>query len=78
MATNFNPEPNRYEGRHDRPAHRLGLTGPILLIALGIMFLVGQFVPEWGVGKTWPVILIIVGIARLIESSWGGRSTSGR
>jgi hypothetical protein len=77
MATNFNPEPNRFEGKHDRPAQRLGLTGPILLIALGIMFLVGQFVPEWGVGKTWPVILIIVGLARLIESSWGGRSTTG-
>lgn len=77
MATNFNPDQNRYESKPDRRTQRLGLTGPILLIALGIMFLVGQFVPEWGVGKTWPVILIIVGLARLIESSWGGRSTTG-
>lgn len=75
MAAQLNSEQNRYESRHDRRAGRLGLTGPILLIALGVMFLVGQFVPEWGVGKTWPVILIVIGLARLIDSSWGARST---
>lgn len=77
MATNFNPEQNRSESGHDRRSRRLGLTGPVLLIALGIMFLVGQFVPEWGVGRTWPVILIVIGLARLIESSWGARSNHG-
>lgn len=78
MATHLNSEPNRYENRRARRARRLGLTGPILLIALGVMFLVGQFVPEWGVGKTWPVILIVIGLARLIESAWGAGSTSPR
>lgn len=76
MATHLNTEQNRYENSRARRARRLGLTGPILLIALGVMFLVGQFIPEWGVEKTWPVILIVIGLARLIESSWGARSTS--
>lgn len=76
MATQLNSEQNRHENRRARRSRRPGLTGPILLIALGVMFLVGQFVPEWGVGKTWPVILIVVGLARLIESAWGAGSTS--
>jgi LiaI-LiaF-like transmembrane region len=75
MSTHFNSEENRYESTHERHPRRLGLTGPILLIALGVMFLVGQFIPGWGVGKTWPVILIVIGLARLIESAWGARST---
>lgn len=77
MATNFNAEQNRYESRHDRRARMRGVTGPILLVALGIMFLVGQFVPAWGVGKTWPVLLIVIGLARLIESSWGAGPAQG-
>ncbi len=75
MSTHFNSEENRYESRRERHPRRLGLTGPIFLIALGIMFLVGQFIPAWGVGKTWPVILIVIGLARLVESAWGARST---
>ena len=75
MASNFNSEQDRYELRRARRAQRIGLTGPILLIALGVMFLVGQLVPYWGVGKTWPVILIVIGLAKVIESVWAGRST---
>jgi membrane-bound ClpP family serine protease len=78
MASNFNSQQNRYEIRRARRAQRLGLTGPVLLIALGVMFLVGEFVPHWGVGKTWPVILIVIGLAKLIESVWGASSTPPR
>jgi hypothetical protein len=76
MASNISSEQDRYELRRARRAQRLGLTGPILLIALGVMFLVGQFVPNWGVGRTWPAILIVIGLARLLESVWAGRSTT--
>ena len=77
MDTEFNSEQSRYKDSRAQRGRRLGLTGPVLLIALGIMFLVGQFYPEWGVGKTWPVILIVIGIVRLIESAWAN-STSPR
>ena len=49
------------------PAYRPRLTWPIILIALGIIFLVGQFVPEWGIGKTWPVILVVIGVMKLVD-----------
>lgn len=75
MATNLNSTPDREELRRRRRAHGVGLTGPILLVTLGALFLVGQFIPYWGVGRTWPVILIVIGLTRLFESVLAGRST---
>jgi LiaI-LiaF-like transmembrane region len=43
------------------------LVGPLVLIALGVVFLVGQFVPAWRIGKTWPALLIVIGTAKLVE-----------
>jgi hypothetical protein len=45
-----------------------GLTGPVILIAIGVVFLIGEFVPQWGVRKTWPVLLIVLGILKLLDS----------
>ena len=75
MTTELNPNQDRYEARYNRRARRISLTGPIILIALGAMFLVGEFVPEWGVNKTWPFLLIVIGLAKLLDSAWPGRST---
>jgi hypothetical protein len=47
--------------------YRHSLTGPIVLIALGIIFLLQEFVPQWGFHKTWPVLLILIGVAKLLE-----------
>ncbi len=46
---------------------RRGLTGPVILITLGSLFLLDQLVPGWGFGKTWPLLLIVVGVVRLID-----------
>jgi hypothetical protein len=55
-----------------RPStHRVGLTGPGILIALGLILLLDQIVPGWNIGKTWPVLLVVIGVLRLIDS---GRS----
>ena len=71
-------EKNHYETQRRHRPERYGLTGPIILVALGVMFLVGQFVPGWGVSKTWPVLLIVIGVAKLLESVWGrGRTPPG-
>ncbi len=78
MATELNSNQDRYEARYSRRAHRNSLTGPIILIALGAMFLLGQFAPDWGVSKTWPILLIVIGLAKLVESAWQGRSTPPR
>ena len=43
------------------------LMGPVFLITLGVVFLIGEFVPEWGVRKTWPLLLIVVGVLKLFD-----------
>jgi hypothetical protein len=49
-------------------SRRPGLMGPVFLITLGIVFLIGEFVPEWGVRKTWPLLLVVVGVLKLVDS----------
>jgi len=46
---------------------RTGVTGPVVLITLGIMLLVDQIVPGWGFGKTWPLLLVVIGVLKLID-----------
>lgn len=49
--------------------YRASLTGPVILIALGVIFLLDQIVPGWGIGKTWPVMLIVIGVVKLVDST---------
>jgi hypothetical protein len=51
--------------------------GPVFLITLGIVFLIGEFVPEWGVRKTWPLLLIVVGVLKLLDSARPPRPPEG-
>ncbi|MBI4474501.1 MAG: hypothetical protein HY646_17660 [Acidobacteria bacterium] len=44
------------------------MVGPILLIALGILFLLNNIYPGvYSFGKMWPVILIVIGLAKILE-----------
>jgi len=54
-----------------------GLMGPIFLITLGLIFLIGEFVPEWGVRKSWPVLLIVIGVMKLLDSARPPRPPEG-
>jgi membrane-bound ClpP family serine protease len=56
---------------------RISLMGPVVLIVVGAMFLVAQFVPGWGIGKTWPALLIVIGILKLVDSSRPPRAPRG-
>ena len=49
--------------------YRPSLTWPILLITLGVMFLLGQFAPGWGIDKTWPVLLVVIGVVKLVDTT---------
>lgn len=62
-------ERTRYETRRQRRHEHFSLMGPILLVTIGIMFLIGQFVPAWGVGRTWPVLLIVIGVTKLFGAA---------
>jgi len=45
-----------------------GLMGPVVLITLGALFLLGKFGWGLGFGKLWPVLLIVIGLVKLMES----------
>lgn len=46
-----------------------GLMGPVILITLGAIFLIGEFIPRLDFGDLWPVLLIAIGIMKLLEYS---------
>jgi len=45
-----------------------GLMGPVVLITLGALFLVGQL--DWGYsfGDLWPVLLVVIGVVKVAEA----------
>jgi uncharacterized membrane protein (Fun14 family) len=50
-----------------RAGYRGGLLFPVLLVALGMMFLLDHLVPGWELHKTWPVLLILIGVFKLVD-----------
>jgi len=56
---------------------RRSVAWPLVLIALGVIFLLDQLVPGWGIGKTWPVVLIIIGVVKLLEAGQPPRPPEG-
>jgi len=44
-----------------------GLMGPILLIAIGLIFLAGQY-SRFSVWDFWPVILVVIGLVKIVEA----------
>ena len=44
------------------------MTGPLILIALGLLFLLNNLYPGlFGFRRMWPVILIVIGLSRIAE-----------
>jgi Domain of unknown function (DUF5668) len=46
-----------------------GLMGPVMLITVGVLFLIGQWNGDYGFGRTWPVILLVIGAIKLAEAT---------
>ena len=59
---------NQFETKKERKNFHGNLTGGLILITLGILFLIDRFVPCVNFGDLWPVILIVVGITMLIRN----------
>jgi phage shock protein C len=47
---------------------RKGLIGGLVLITLGVLFLVDEFVPSLDFGDLWPFLLVVIGVGLLINS----------
>ena len=44
------------------------MTGPIILIVLGILFLLNNIYPDvFRFSRMWPVILIVIGFVKIAE-----------
>jgi hypothetical protein len=45
-----------------------GLMGPVVLITIGLLFLLGRL--SWGYpfSRLWPVLLIVIGAVKLAEA----------
>ncbi|MGD1155972.1 MAG: DUF5668 domain-containing protein [Terriglobia bacterium] len=56
---------------------RGGLMFPAILIVIGVMFLLDQFMPAWGISKTWPVLLVVIGVLKLLDTTRPPRPPEG-
>jgi len=56
---------------------RGGLLFPVLLVVLGAMFLADQFLPGWGISRTWPVLLVVIGVLKLLDTTRSPRPPEG-
>lgn len=72
-APNPEPTPERYRYRGGACScarcRCRGLLAPVVLITVGAVFLIPQFVERLGFGDLWPVILIVIGLVKLLEST---------
>jgi hypothetical protein len=42
-----------------------GLMGPVVLITLGVLFLIGRMNLGYDFGDLWPVLLIVIGLVKI-------------
>lgn len=45
------------------------LMGPAVLIAIGVIFFVGQYNWDYSIERLWPVILIVVGVVQVLAAT---------
>lgn len=46
---------------------RRGITGPVVLITIGVLFAMDHIAGWWDFSRTWPIILIVIGVVKLAE-----------
>jgi hypothetical protein len=51
----------------DRATLIRAARGPVLLIALGVLFVLDQHTSRLPFFRTWPILIILVGVFRLAE-----------
>ncbi len=60
-----------------QPGHRSGLMGPVVLITMGVLFLIGKLGLGYSFNQLWPVLLIVIGLVKLFEFMRPGADGSG-
>jgi hypothetical protein len=57
--------------------YRGSVAWPVILITLGALFMLDQFLPHWSLHRTWPVLLVVWGALKLIDSGRPPRAPRG-
>ncbi len=52
--------------RSDTACDSRSITAPVMMIVVGGILLVGQFIPEFGFEKLWPLLMIGAGVSMLL------------
>lgn len=45
-----------------------GMMGPVVLITVGVLFLVGKMRFGYGFGDLWPILLIVIGLVKVASA----------
>jgi phage shock protein C len=59
--------PPTYEAPPEKKKSRAGITGGLVLVALGLVFLAGEFIPGFDPGRLWPLILVAIGVGIILK-----------
>jgi phage shock protein C len=62
------PQKNPLSPEKKQAKQRKGLIGGLVLITLGLLFLVDEFIPSLDFGDLWPFLLVVIGVGLLINS----------
>jgi hypothetical protein len=45
------------------------MTGPLILIVLGVLLLLNNLYPDvYRISRVWPVVIIVIGLAKVLEA----------
>lgn len=45
------------------------MTGPLILIVLGVLLLLNNLYPDvYRISRVWPVVIIVIGFAKVLEA----------
>ena len=45
-----------------------GIMGPVVLITIGVLFLIGQYSGRYTFMELWPVLLIVIGAVKILQA----------
>ncbi|MCL5287643.1 MAG: DUF5668 domain-containing protein [Acidobacteria bacterium] len=45
-----------------------GMMGPVVLITLGVLFLIGKMNMRYDFGDLWPILLVVIGLVKVFSA----------
>ncbi|MCX6232070.1 MAG: PspC domain-containing protein [Bacteroidetes bacterium] len=59
---------NQFDPIKEKKKNKGNLTGGLVLITLGVLFLIARFVPHIYFHDLWPILLIVIGVSMLMRN----------